>query len=429
MSSEKLRWSFVLSLPELNQYLSKPDLTNNSQVSTYNRTKLGPMLFKSVNINDLINLIPEDIAYEVDFEKSLKELNSRFTHIQKLVKRVEFTLGTNPFLIPVIVNYFSNISILAIKEAILPHSIFKLIINDLKNIEILKINYCLILFDPLANEIEDIHLPEGLSTLYLTQTGGVSTTQFDNIVDFYNNDSDEESETGIVNLRFSTKFSRLKKLRFLRGSDQTATTLESFILENSELEALDIYADQLSSRIYNLLGTHCPNLKSLKILPSSEGFHHLLDSNQYPTISSIENLNLHKLGDYGDTILYYLIMPFPNIKQLTLSRIHPFKPRIYKIVGNFKKLKKLTIYAAHRHDNLDNFDIKSDTLNTLELKEFNNIRFDLFLLKYNPKVTTIKIDSRKLPSDKLDHVKLELKKHDNWRLLEFQDSIGFYRIK
>ncbi|KXN65776.1 hypothetical protein CONCODRAFT_138085 [Conidiobolus coronatus NRRL 28638] len=378
MSSKKLKWSFILSLPELNQYLSKPDLTNNSQISSYNRTKLKSFLFKSVNINDLIDLIPEDMAYEADFEKNHKELNSKFSHIQEFVKRIEFTLSTNPFLIPVIVDYFFNISNLTIREAILPHHIFKLVVNNLKNIKILKINYCLILFDTLANEVEDIQLPEGLSALQLTQTGGVSTVQFENIADFYNDDSDEESETRIVNLRFSTKFSNLKKLRFLRGSDQTATTLESFILENRELEVLDVYTDQLSTHVYNLLATHCSNLKSLKILPSSEGLHQLLEFDQYPTIPSVENLNLQKLGDYGGTILYYLISPFPNVKNLTLSRIHPFKPRIYKIVQNFKKLKKLIIYAAHRHDNLDNFDIKSDTLDTLELNEFNNIRFNMF---------------------------------------------------
>ncbi|KXN65775.1 hypothetical protein CONCODRAFT_20571 [Conidiobolus coronatus NRRL 28638] len=429
MSSIKLGWNFILSLPELNQHLPKPDLLNNGQVSSYIRSKLRPLIFKTINISEAIDLIPEDITYEGTFDEKYEALNSEFSHVQKLVKRTELDLNTDPILTPVIVNYFENINSLTISEAIFPHPTFKMIFNTLKKLKILKINYTLILFHPLANEEEDIYLPESLTTLFLTQMAGVKTSQFENIQTFMNNESDDESDATAVNLRLSTNFPNLKKLRFLRGNEQVIMTLEQFILPNSQLEIVEIFIDQINPQLFNLLETHCKNLKSVRIYPSSEGPLLSNEIYNYPALPSVETLNLFKLYYYESDILLNLVASFPNISHLIISNTYALNSPIFDYIQNLEKLTKLTIYLGESESKPDIINLKSNKLTRIEFKNFENFNFFTFdILDNLPKVNNIKIETKGFESSELDTFYHYVKYVAGWRAIKFEDSAGLYKL-
>ncbi|KXN65774.1 hypothetical protein CONCODRAFT_12543 [Conidiobolus coronatus NRRL 28638] len=429
MSSIKLGWSFILSLPELNQHLPKPDLLNNGQVSSYIRAKLRPLIFKTININKDVELIPEDISHEGTLDEKYAALNSEFSHIQKLVKRTELNLNTDPILTSVIVNYFENIDSLTINEAIMPHTTFKIIFNSLKKLKKLNIYNCVLLFHPLANEVEDIYLNENLTVLYLTYTGGISTSLFENIKAFMRIDSDEESGVFAVNLRFSTNFLNLKKLRFLRGNMRDIISLESFILENNRLEAIEIYIDQLNSQLFNLLAIRCKNLKSVRIYPTSEGSHQSLELKNYSTLPSVKTLNLFKLYSYENE-LSYLLAPFPNISHLIISNTHPLSSPVFDYIQNLKELTKLTIYLGESDENIYNSNLISNTITSLEFKKFESLKLWKFdLLENFPNLNKISIDVKSFSESELDNLKAQLKNAAGWRVIEFQESINCYKLK
>jgi hypothetical protein len=430
MSERKIDWNFILSLPELNLFLEKNELIKNGQVSNYIRAKLKPILFKTININEAIDLIPEDIAYEGTFDEKYEALNSEFSHIQKLVKRIELDLNTDSILTPVIVSYFENINSLTISEAILPHPTFKIILNTLKKLKILKLNYTLILFHPLSNEEEDIYLPESLTTLNLTQVGGVKTSQFENIETFMNNESDDESDATTVNLRFSANFPNLKKLRFMRGNEQVIATLEQFILPNSQLEIVEMFIDQLNPQLFNLLTENCKNLASVRIYPSPEG---PLQSNElynYPALKNVETLNLFKLYYYESDILLNIAASFPNISHLIISNAHPLSSPIFDYIQNLKNLTKLTIYLGESESDPDISNLKSDKLTRIEFKKFESFQFFNFkILETLPNVNNIRIETKSIESSELDTFYHCVKYFVGWRTFRFEESINFYKLE
>jgi hypothetical protein len=426
MSSVKFSWNFILSLPELYQYLSKSDTISNSQISAYNRTKLRSFLFKAINIGEAIEVIQHNILHEDTFYEKYEALNSEFSHIQKLVKHIEFDLNTDIVLIPVIVNYFENINSLAINEAILPHPTFKIIFDTLKKLKILKINYTLVLFHPLTNEEEDIYLPESLTTLNLNHIGGVKTSQFENIQTFMNDASDDEFDATAVNLRFSTNFPNLKKLLFMRGNEQVIITLEQFILPNSQLEIVEIFIEQLNPQLFNLLAANCKNLKSVRIWPSIEDAQPT-EFNNYPTLKNVETLNLFKLY-YHENELLHLLAPFPNIKHLIISSKHPLISTNYYYFKTLQKLKKLTIYPGESDEAIYSSNLKSNTITSLEFKKFESLKFWKFeLLENLPNVNNINIDIKSFAENEINMLKVQLEHVIGWRVIEFQESINLYK--
>jgi hypothetical protein len=421
----KIDWINIVMFKTFQDYFNLKELQDLSMLSKITRSKLNPVLFKSIILYYLIdqdtdmpsetcnvksfqelNRIAvgdeDEIENNLHIQNSLSNINSELQNIKHYINSTgKFNLErSGRYLYPIIAN-FSNLTVLKIYRSTIQYSIFQKLgeyFPMLKTFELCKV--VLSKYSKSSNNSNEIIFPPSLTSLSIWHVDATDISiLYDHYKSIVNNSSYyARSEYSLPNMHMPS----LKNLKFLRCSSKD-NELEEFLEMNPNLEHLSIDAfspemcknftslkslslDQVDmfENLQNLTVLH--NIKTLNICSDYEDNCENLEKLclMCPSIESLE-FSISNFGSYEESFDDYLVpilKKLPKLKTLELPieaeeeyfefiDINHF-PQIEKIIFTTPNLSYLQI-RFEKNYNLKEIDF---------ISEFHDINKKDFLEKY-----------------------------------------------
>jgi hypothetical protein len=405
----KIDWINIVMFKAFQDYFSLKELQDLSMLSKITRSKLSPVLFKSIRLlyltdqdtnmpsetcnvksfqelNSIAVRDDDEIKNNLYIQNSLSNINSELQDIKNYINIASiFDLERSGRYLYSIITNFANLTVLEIHCSTIQYSIFQKLgeyFPMLKTFELCKV--VLSKYSKTSNNSDEIIFPINLNRLTIWCVEETHISISDEPYSLVINDLyfDGRSEYAIPNICIPS----LKNLQFLRCAAEN-NGLEDFLKTNHNMEQL--HTDTFS---YNV-SKHLNSVKCLELA-------------QVEMLDNLQNLAIHQ-----------------NIKTLSIS---------FEDYDDYKNLEKLCLmcpaieililYNRNTDTHQEDYDIylvpilkKLCNLKTLELliKLLDN-EFELIDINHFPHIEKVIISA-----DNFSYLKINFEVNSNLKEIEF----------
>jgi hypothetical protein len=358
----KIDWINIVNFKIFQDCFNLKALQDLSMLSKHTRSKLNPILFKSIQIiterkfidgyvvknfnskactdlNNILNSDEDEAQKNLSVQNSLSNINTEIRDIKYFANSLYiYDMKRSGYYLCQIITNFTNISILKIHCSTIPYSIFQKLgeyFPMLKIFDLYKTVLSKYLTD--SNDSNEIILPPNLINLSIwhADVTDISILSDPYKTVFNNSSYDARTEYSLPKIHVPS----LKNLQFLRCTSKDSG-LEEFLEMNSNLEHLNIdtFSPEMSKSFTSLKSLNLEqvdmfeNLQNLTVLHSIKTLKiSIEDQYHYEKLEkiclmcpSIEFLRFStsNFGYYGEVFSTYLVptlKKLPNLKTLELS--------------------------------------------------------------------------------------------------------------
>jgi hypothetical protein len=412
-------WCLILKFNEVYAYLNPQDLINLSLLNKQLRYKLKCLVLSSFNITNLQKI--QALSHHV----SDTGINTNLLLTTKFITNAMFNtqLGLQSFMLSS--RYLQNLSVLALSKMDIQLPVINEMIANLSNLRQLELTKVHIITEySVVDYNKDLKLTTSLSRLTLDNCTWICYDS-DNTSSFI---WSREGDHGPY-LNISTQnYPSLKSLKLIDMNTRDNSLINNFLSNNSQLKTIEFKLNELDSLTIDLI-QKSPQISELSIWNSRNAVNFENDQLEcyLCSIKSLKFYNILENTNFeGITKILELC---PNVEALELGYFSQFTEVYKSILDNLTQLKALTFINNTKTTNFSKFnELRSLSLETVRLINFNATETNLDEFVNFRKLNRLALELTEENRDSVEAIHTNLKRFNNWRIIEFLESINCYRV-
>ncbi|KXN69843.1 hypothetical protein CONCODRAFT_165439 [Conidiobolus coronatus NRRL 28638] len=426
-------WNFILCLKSVTRYLLIPEKVELSQSNQFLRLILKPILFKSVDSCNYIQLMclsgkrskfsgQNIIDYEVGkFEK-------KFNIIKDYVMELNLDIGFNTYLLLPIAISCPHLTKLDINSLTIPLTTFKIVLSGLKYLEVLSL-IDLTLIEWANSDVGDnIDLPYNIKKLATIKCRISLSSISEDPLQLGFNYTISPARTSYVHF-LTKKLHKLEEFTFGGYESKYIFKLNRFLSRHPTIRSLSISIDLIDQPLLNLLsGSH--ELEELTLIGTVQ-FPIRINTLEFPTFYHLKQFSLRFSNPQFEPIKTKLYKAFPNIGKITMYFSSGFYEFMRKLILRSPLLHTLVLLDETGKALIKN-PLPPNNIRKLVLKYFDSRFINLNSFKNCFQLQHVVVYNNEFLKNTQESFTV-LKEHYGrfrcWNCFVYKDLINCYRIR